>query len=430
MRRTLPIPSRRIFYGWWVVATSALGVFLGLAPIVVYSFGVFMKPLAREFHATRAAVGLALTINNLLSGVMHPFLGHLLDRVGAKKIILASTTMVAVALISCEAVGHSIRQLYPIFVVTGLVGGATGPASYGVVVARWFNRHRGLALSGMLFGIGLGAIVMPLLTQRLILSLGWRATYALAGSTILLICVPMVAAFLKERPEEMGLVPDGDARPGLQPRSSDEGYEWRAIWHDPIFWLMIAAFGLMGLSVHGSVIHMPALLSDRGGRTAVASAVLGVALLLGRSGTGYLLDRFFPPRVVMIIFFGVSFGIALLWMGSSGPVALAAAFLIGLGMGAEGDIIGYLVSRYFGLRALGTSFGTAFGAFVLSGGLGVFLMGAGFDRTGSYTVPLGVAFFLTLLAVALIGRLGPYRFGVPEREHLASRAEASTGSLA
>ena len=100
-------------------------------------------------------------------------------------------------------------------------------------------------------------------------------------------------------------------------------------------------------------------------------------------------------------------------------------------MGAEGDIIGYLVSRYFGLRAFGTSYGTAFGAFVLSGGLGVFLMGAGFDRTGSYTVPLGVAFFLTLLAVALIGRLGPYRFSVPEREHLgASRAEASTGSLA
>ena len=432
MNQTLPVSGRRpIFYGWWVVATSALGVFLGLAPIVVYSFGVFMKPIAREFHGTRAAVGLALTINNFLSGAMHPFLGRLLDRVGAKKIILASTIIVAVALISSEAVGHSIRQLYLIFIATGLFGGATGPASYGVVVARWFNRHRGLALSGMLFGIGIGAIVMPLLTQLLITSFGWRTSYALVGSAILVVSVPVLAAFLKERPEEMGLMPDGDATPGLHPLSSDEGHEWREIWPDPVFWLMVATFILVGLGVHSCVIHMPALLSDRGGRTAVASAVLGTALLLGRSGSGYLLDRFFAPRVVMLIFFGVSFGIALLWMGSSGPAALVAAFLIGLGMGAEGDIIGYLVSRYFGLRAFGTSFGTAFGAFVLSGGLGVFLMGAGFDRTGSYTVPLGIAFFLTLLAVALIGRLGPYRFSVPGREHLgASRAEASTDSLA
>ena len=238
-----------IFYGWWVVATSALGVFLGLAPIVVYSFGVFMKPLAREFHATRAAVALALTINNFLLGAMHPFLGRLLDRVGAKKIILASTTIVGVALISTQAVGHSIRQLYPIFVVTGLFGGATGPASYGVVISRWFNRNRGLALSGMLFGIGIGAIVIPLLAQHLIASFGWRAPYALAGSAILLVCVPVVAAFLKERPEEMGLMPDGDATRGLQPRSSDEGHEWHEIWHDPVFWLMVAGSGIAAREV-------------------------------------------------------------------------------------------------------------------------------------------------------------------------------------
>ena len=276
----------RIFYGWWVVATAALGVFFGLAPILVYSFGVFMKPLSREFHATRAAVGFALTINNFLSGGMHPFLGRLLDRVGAKRIILAGTTILALALISTEAVGHSIRQLYLIFVVTGLVGGTTGPASHGVVISRWFNRHRGLALSGMLFGIGIGAIIMPALTQRLIASFGWRAAYALAGSAILLICVPVVAAFLKERPEEMGLMPDGDATHGSQPRSSEEGHEWNEIWHDRVFWLMVAAFALMGLGLHGCITHLPALLSDRGGRTAVASTVLGVALLLGRGGIG------------------------------------------------------------------------------------------------------------------------------------------------
>lgn len=420
-----------VFYGWWVVATSALGVFLGAAPIVVFSFGVFMKPLSQEFHATRAAVAFALTIYTVLAGGTHPFLGRLLDRAGAKRTILAGTIILALALISSEAVGSSIRQLYLIFVVLGLVGGAAGPGSYGVVIPRWFNRRRGLALSGMLFGIGIGAIIMPALAQRVIASFGWRAAYVLAGSAILLISVPVVAAFLKERPEEMGLMPDGDAAPGLQQRSSDEGHEWHEIWHDPLFWLMVAAFALIGLCVAGCVIHLPAPLTDRGGRTTVATTVLGAALLLGRSGSGYFLDRFFAPRVVVCIFLGVSFGIVMLWMGSSGPVALFAAFLIGLGLGAEGDIIGYLVSRYFGLRALGTSFGTAFGAHVLAAGPGVYLMGLGFDRTGSYTIPLCAAFFLTLLAVVLIGRLGPYRYGVLQPNHERTRlAKESADSLA
>src|SRR5207244_9348411 len=109
-----------------------------------------------------------------------------------------------------------------------------------------------------------------------------------------------------------------------------------------------------------------------------------------RVGSGYLLDRFFAPRVAMLFFGASALGMVLLWSGSTGNVALAAGFLAGFGMGAEADIIAYLFGRYFGLRAFGIAFGHAFGAFLLAGALGTLLMGAGFDWTHSYTVPLTV----------------------------------------
>jgi MFS family permease len=166
---------------------------------------------------------------------------------------------------------------------------------------------------------------------------------------------------------------------------------------------------------------MPALLIDRGASSAdgaVASSIAGAALLIGRVGTGYLLDRFLAPRLAMLLLSGSSVGIALLWVGSAGKVALFAAFLVGLGMGAEADIIAYTMSRYFGLRAFGTAYGYGFGAFVLAGAGGVFLMGAGFDLAHSYTLPLGIFFFAMLAAAGLMSRLGPYRYAAGRAESI------------
>jgi len=114
---------------------------------------------------------------------------------------------------------------------------------------------------------------------------------------------------------------------------------------------------------------------------------------------GWLIDRFGASAL----------GMAILWMGSTGNIALAAAFLVGLGMGAESDIIAYLISRYFGLRAFGTAFGHCFGAFMLAGAIGTLLMGAGYDWTHSYSVPLAWFFGAMVAALGLLARLGPYR---------------------
>src|SRR5262249_47803016 len=138
---------------------------------------------------------------------------------------------------------------------------------------------------------------------------------------------------------------------------------------------------------------------------------------------------FFAPRVAIGFFGASATGMAILWAGSTGAVALAAAFLVGLGMGAEADVIAYLMSRYFGLRAFGTAYGHGFGAFVLAGAVGGLLMGEGFDWTHSYTVPLAVFFVAMMLAIGLLTRLGPYRYAAEtEKTKPFATAHAASGT--
>jgi MFS family permease len=145
-----------------------------------------------------------------------------------------------------------------------------------------------------------------------------------------------------------------------------------------------------------------------------------VALLIGRVFTGFFLDRFFGPYVAIILFSGVAVGIALLWSGAGSGLTLLAAFLVGLGMGAEADIIAYLTSRYFGLRSFGEIYGYLFATFTLAGALGPVLMGLGFDRLGSYRAPLLFFLAATLVATALLTRLGPYVYRTAERVQATS----------
>jgi len=415
------------FYGWVVVATAALGLLLGAFPIVAFSFGVFFQPFVHEFHSTRAAVSLAFTIHNVVSGASAVVIGRMADRTGARTVILPGLGLVAALLFSAKAIGSSLWELYLFYIALGVAGSATTTVPYAVVVSRWFDRRRGLALGAMMVGLGVGAVVMPVVAQRLIASVGWRNAFAIVGCAMLTIPLPIVGAFLKDSPAEIGLLPDGSS-PGGSPLprggSGVDGVSWREARQSGMFWLLIVAFVLLASSVHACVVHLPQLFADRGAtaaNAALASSVVGVALLVGRIGCGYFLDRYFGGRVALAICLGAALGIVLLWTGGSGAVALAGAFLVGLGMGAEVDIIAFLMSRYFGLRSLGATVGFAFAAFVIAGGLGPLVMGLAFDRTGSYRVPLAAFGTAALVAAALVTRLGPYRFGPPAPDNATGR---------
>ena len=182
----------RLFYGWLIVFVSAVGLFLG-APLAVYSFGVFFKPLVVGFHTSRASVSFAFSLFNLVGALSIPCTGMAIDSFGAKRVILAFTLLYGLVLCSALWVDSSLWQLYLFFTVLGIAM-TSGPASvpYGVVISHWFNRHRGLALGLSMMGIGIGSVVVPILAQRLITMFCWRMAFAIFGAAVLLLPLPVI----------------------------------------------------------------------------------------------------------------------------------------------------------------------------------------------------------------------------------------------
>ena len=405
----------RLFYGWWVVMVAALSLLLGPTPIVVFSFGVFLKPLIQEFHVSRAAISLAFTLQATTTALSVPFAGRLVDRFGPRKIILTSACAAGLVLLAANLCSGKIWQLYLLYGALGVASCGLAPVSYSDVISHWFDRHRGLALGFMMVGLGAGALIMPSTAHYLIVMFGWRIALGFSGAVILLISVPILATFLKERPERMGLLPDGGPSALTQSRSHnpDSGMSLGEAGRTSTLWLLLCAFVPVAGGVAACSAHIAAILADHGvsARTAAfATSVFGGGLLLGRVGSGYLLDRFFAPRVAAVIFGCAGIGIGLLRIGGSQGATFVAAFVTGLGLGAEVDIMAYLISRYFGLRSFGAIYGFIFAGFGLSTGLGAYLMGAGFDATGSYALPLTLFSMATLIGAALMLRLGPYRY--------------------
>lgn len=361
---------------------------------------------------------MAFSLLNVALAAGCPLAGRLADRFGSRKVILLSTVGFGSILIFSVVLVNKIWVVYVFYVVLGLVSSGA-VIIYSKVISHWFDRRRGLALGLMTCGFGTGAIMMPPLEQHLVALWGWRAAYALLGAGVLSVAVPTVGAFLKDRPEEMGLLPDGrsDVRSVLTQGRGDSGLSPSESSHTRTFWVMFCAFCLASASVHAGFVHMPALLADRGASAraaALASSVLGAGMLVVRLVAGYLFDRFFAPHVAMFFFGGLSFGIGLLSLTHSPEVAFPAAFLVGLGLGAEGDIIAYLTSRYFGLRSFGEVYAYNYAGFILAGAVGSYVMGAGFDRTDSYAAPLALFFVAALLAMLLMTRLGPYRYSASQ----------------
>ena len=411
----MPSSRNRVFYGWWIVATAALGLFFGEPSIGVFSYSVFLKAVSRDFHVGRGAIAFAFTLHNLCTASLTPLIGFAIDRFGAKRIVVPATALVGLTAICAKLIGSALWQYYVFYLLLGILGPTAGPLPYSAIISRWFDRKRGLALGLMSLGSSLAAIAYPPIAQRLITQHGWRSAYAIFGVAILVVPILFLSVFLKEDPQREGFLTDGLASANTNPvvHSKVEGLGWDQIWTSRMFWLIVCAFFLAGCSAHACILHLAAMLNDRGASPQAAAnavSIIGVAMLFGRTGSGYFLDRFFAPRVCAVLFGQAAVGIAVLAAGASGPLAIVAAFMVGVAFGSEVEVIAFLVSRYFGLRSFGVAFGSGFASFVFAGALGTYIMGVGFDRTHSYAAPLLLMFFAMLLATILLTQLGPYCF--------------------
>jgi MFS family permease len=387
--------------GWRVAAASAAGVFVSFSSLLVFTFGIFLKPVAAEFAWSREAVSLAFGIAAISIAVCSPGIGMLLDRFGPKRIILPCLTVFGLTFASLSLLGPRIWQLYATFLIFGIVGNGGAQLAYSRAITSWFVRRRGFALALLLMGSAVGAMIWPPIAQGLIGGLGWRNAAVVLGAIVLGLGLPVVAGFVRENPS---------ARRGTRTHSTGsslaEGLRSRP------FWILVAVLFLTSLGQNGAIIHLAAMLTDRGipaGGAALALSAMGGASILGRLVAGWLLDRFFAPRVAFCLLGLAALGALVLSGAHSLFVGVAAAALIGVGMGGEADITPYLLSRYFGLRSFSTLYGFTWTAYAIAGAIGPVLMGRAFDATGSYTLFLTWLAAIMLLAASLMLLLPAYR---------------------
>jgi MFS family permease len=419
-----PRPTGGIYYGWWIVAASFVGLSLCQTPIAFLTLGIFMKPLADAFGWGRGPISLALSFCALTLAFVTPVVGKLIDRFGVRRVMIPSMTGFGLLMASLYWLTDFLAHFYAVYFLLGIVGAGANNVSYMRVISAWFSRNRGLALGIASAGVAFGQAAASIVAQQLIDISGWRGAYLGLGALVLVIGVPIVSLVIRDRPPETGQNPElADVS---RTAGQAAGMSTREALSTPMLWAIVAIAFLIAVSLHGIQIHLVPLLTDRGVSADFAAGgftiLAAVSIIFGRVGVGFLFDRFFAPRVSILAFAFPAFAMIALLLSNSALAALSFACMMGLGMGAESDVLGYLTGRYFGLRCFGQIYGYVFGAFMIGTAIGPYLYGATYDWTHSYSIAIS-------LSVLLIGVMCMILACLPRFPHFSRESEVAEGVL-
>jgi len=407
--RTTQLITRRlqnVFYGWWIVVASM--ACLTVASIFYWQgFSLFFLPLQTEFATSRTALSAAIAFSQLEGGVLGPLDGYLVDRFGPRKMTLIGTVMMGVGFMLMSRV-NSLLMFYVVFLGVISIGMGIGIRVPSIVApSNWFVRKRGLVVGLALTGSGIGGFFLPLLGS-LIANAGWRTASMTAGIAILAVGIP-AALVMRRRPEDYGLLPDGD-RPGdvrgkQEQTTPDTGsgadFTLRQVLRLPVFWLLALAFGLRQFTIGAMQLHQVPNLIDKGFDPQTASTILAavvVASIVGRLGFGWLADKF-PARYIMAVSIGMVAASALLLAYASQWWHLVLYVgLYGIGWGGGAVVMNTVRVAYFGRKSFGTISGMMDFVQMFGLVLGPLFAGAVYDATKSYYIA-----FITFAIVSVVG---------------------------
>ncbi len=397
--------SGRIYYGWAIVATLALTETVSWG-ILFYAFSVFLVPMRETLGWSEAALTGAYSLGLLVSGMAAPFVGRWIDRRGPRALMTAGSLLGVALVLAWSQVGTLVAW-YLLWIGIGLAMSATLYDPAFTAVTAWFERDRSKAFLLVTIAAGFASTIFLPLTAWLVSDRGWRsALVALAGLLFLLTAVPH-AIFLRRRPEDLGLLPDGetvrDGAEGTATSAVATGAELREALRDPAFWWLAAGFALETLSAVAVGVYLIAYLTDRGDGAqfaAFAAGLIGAAQVAARILATVLGQRVSQVTLTGIVFAlqAVALAILLEWQASAG--VLIAVLMLGAGRGVVTLMRAGLVAEFYGRRNFGAINGSL--ALILNGARALAPIGAGvaFAVLGGYR-PV----FWGLAAISLLGAL-------------------------
>jgi MFS family permease len=383
----------RIFYGRWIVGAAFLNLFLTTG-IVYYGFPVFYVSLIESLGFSRQQATSGVFYGFVLVAPLFGLLaGALIDRVGARAVILCGIAFSGISLVLMGMIS-SVRQYY-LLCFTEVVGYVlAGPIPNQVLIANWFRAFRGRAMGYAYLGLGLGGAVSPMLIHSLIDNLGWRRAFEATGAAIILILLPVGIWITRSYPRELGLLPDGAALEeskllASEPNPTPIGGAVRTV----DFWLLLVGSTLTIFAIGTVISHFILFLRDAGHSVGWASRALSILLissLAGRVTVGYVADRFSRKNVMALFYLLLAISIPLLFVPYSNSSILIFAVVFGFAMGADYMLIPLVAADCFGLASLGKLLALIIMADSLGQTFGPVMAGHMFDTHHSYNPAWGI----------------------------------------
>ncbi|HUF90843.1 MAG TPA: MFS transporter [Candidatus Limnocylindria bacterium] len=399
----------RIFFGWWVVISFVVMTFLSVG--LRFTVGPFLKPIVADLGLDRASFSLVVAAGHFLYGAFTPLVGRLVDRVGARPVLVAGAVMLGGSLAGTGFVTQlwHLWAIYGVLMALGLA--ATGPVVAAAVISRWFSRRRATALSTLGVGSMSGMSLLVPVAMWLILTVGWRMTYVICGLAVIVIMVPLCLWVIRESPEAMGTTIDGvSAEPMAAGRTVPvERTDMTQALQTLSFWQIAGGLFTCGFSMSLLSAHGVPMLTDHGYPDMTASWALGV---LGGSSVafamvlGMIADRFGRRPVLAWLYASRAVIFAGLFLIRDQPVALLVVAVAG-GASMAGSIAmsSALTADIFGRFSMGSVFGTIFLVHQTGAALGSWLAGFLFESTGGYGAPFALAIGLLVCAALVSLRL-------------------------
>ena len=403
------------YYGWVIVIVIGLGGFTQSAesyPIL----GVFMKPITEEFGWSRTIFSGSTLIGTLIGGVVAMLVGPMIDRLGARWTLTATFAVLGSTLILMAFI-NTLWQFYLLQITGRALTMGILALALGIVVPKWFvaKRGRAVALGGL--GQRIGNAVTPLYVQFLVSHGSWRLATAVAGLLMWTVSMIPVAIFLRRRPEDMGLLPDGvdpeeamrtegdtKSYPALQHQQEISMTARQALRH-PSFYLLMAAFSLVFLAAPALNLHMIPYMTDKGisdGYAVTATALLSICAGAGSVIAGFLAERITARRTLVGILVLMSLGhlgllgVQVAWQG------IVWAVYYGLSFGGMFILQQVIFADFYGRDNLGAIRGIVWPVQMVFNATGPFIASIAYDAFGNYTLVFLVFAILVMVAGVLM----------------------------
>lgn len=375
------------FYGWVVVAAGTLSIVM-MGPSQTFTVGIFIDYLIADLGISRANISLIYGLATLAASLLLPITGRRVDRHGARKMVLWVGLGLGGAAMWMAGVQNGLMVLAGLLALRFLGFGSLQLVSNNVI-AQWFVRRRGLVMGITGLSLPISLTLFPLLTQTFIDELTWRGAWLVLGLLVWVVVLPVGWFLFKDRPEQYGLRPDGDAPPVPSATGPASEVNWTSTEarHTGVFWIFAIALSTMTMILAGLMFHQVSLFETRGlSRNVAVESYKIIALfsVISNLGLGPLLDRYSARLLLALTMLVLGATMIMVQVMASPGAAFVYAALQGLASGSYRVMDSVVWAKYFGRRHLGSIKGLTMIGVTGATALGPYPLGLSLDWFGSY----------------------------------------------